>query len=38
MLTTDKIARYYHFVKDDVIEIHRRDGDVVYRIVAASPK
>ena len=38
MLTADKIARYYHFVKDDVIEIHRRDGDVVYRIVSASPK
>ncbi len=38
MLTTDKIARYYHFIKDDVIEIHRRDGDVVYRIVVAPTK
>jgi len=33
MLETDKIARYFHFVKDDVIEVHRKNGDVIYRIV-----
>ena len=33
MLSVDKIARYYNFVQGDIIEIHRRNGDVVYRIV-----
>lgn len=33
MYRSDKIARYFNFVKGDVIEIHRKDGDVVYRLV-----
>ena len=36
MLEKDKIARYFNFKKGDVIEIHRRNGDVVYRIVVDS--
>ena len=32
MYRSDKIA-YFNFIKDDVIEIHRKDGDVVYRLV-----
>ena len=33
MRSNDKIARYFNFVKGDVVEVHRTDGDVVYRIV-----
>ncbi len=34
MLQSDAIARYFNFVQGDVIEIHRKDGDIVYRIVS----
>jgi DNA-directed RNA polymerase subunit H (RpoH/RPB5) len=33
MLSTDKIARYLNFTNGDVVEVHRRNGDVIYRIV-----
>lgn len=33
MLSSDKIARYFNFTKGDVVEVHRRNGDVIYRIV-----
>lgn len=33
MLESDKVARYLNFTNGDLIEIHRRNGDVVYRLV-----
>lgn len=33
MLESDKVARYLNFAKGDIIEVHRRNGDVIYRLV-----
>jgi DNA-directed RNA polymerase subunit H (RpoH/RPB5) len=33
LLSTDPIARFYHFVPGDIIEVTRANGHVTYRIV-----
>jgi|UniRef100_A0A6C0K375 DNA-directed RNA polymerase I, II, and III subunit RPABC1 len=33
MLKTDVVSRYYHFQKNDVIRIVRRNGTITYRVV-----
>jgi DNA-directed RNA polymerase subunit H (RpoH/RPB5) len=33
MYESDPIAKYFHFVKGDVVEIERKNGIVVYREV-----
>jgi DNA-directed RNA polymerase subunit H (RpoH/RPB5) len=33
LLKTDMVSRFFHYKKGDLIRIHRRDGNVLYRIV-----
>ena len=33
LLESDPISKYYFFKKNDIIEIHRKDGTITYRIV-----
>lgn len=33
LLRTDMIARYFHFLKGDVIRIERKNGSIAYRLV-----
>ena len=35
MKINDPIAKYFNFVQNDVIEIHRKNGDIIYRIVTS---
>lgn len=33
LLKTDPVVRYFHFQKNDIIEITRKNGSIAYRIV-----